>query len=98
MKQLFAVVRSRSVAWQDLRPLEDQDEWHAHADFMEALKAEGFIVLGGPLEGTDDVLLIVRTSSSAEIIERLSTDPWTDRGLLRIKWIAPWTLRLGSLP
>ena len=65
---------------------------------MNALKGEGFIVLGGPLEGTRDVLLIVRANSPDEINDRFRDDPWTSLDLLRISRIAPWTLRLGSLP
>jgi hypothetical protein len=63
---------------------------------MNALHSEGFVLLGGPLEGTSDVLLIVRSNDANEIYARFSGDPWS-RDLLRIKQIAPWTLRLGSL-
>jgi hypothetical protein len=97
MKPLFAVIRSRGRAWQDSRPLEGQQDWDAHAAFMNALQSEGFVVLGGPLEGTRDALIIVRADTPDEIVDRLSTDPWTGRDLLRTSLIAPWTLRLGSL-
>jgi len=55
-------------------------------------------VLGGPLDGTSDVLLIVRAKTRDEILARLSADPWTGLDLLRVSRITPWTLRLGSLP
>jgi len=97
MKRLFAVIRTRGGAWQDLCPLEGQQDWDAHAAFMNALLKEGFVVLGGPLEGTRDALIIVRADTPDEIVERLSTDPWTGLDLLRTSLIAPWTLRLGSL-
>ncbi len=91
--------------------MEQQADWRRHADFMNALHAEGFVLLGGPLEGTSDVLLIIRADDANEIHARLSADswtskdllrikqivPWTLRDLLRIKQIVPWTLRLGSL-
>jgi hypothetical protein len=64
---------------------------------MNALHAEGFVLLGGPLEGTSDVLLIVRSNDVNEIHSRLSSDSWTSKDLLRAKQIVPWTLRLGSL-
>ena len=95
---LFAVIRTRGKAWQASLPLEAQSQWDTHARFMDALVREGFVVLGGPLEGTDDVLLIVRASSFDEIVDRLQGDPWTSTGLLRLQRIAPWRLRLGSLP
>lgn len=95
---LFAVIRTRGAAWQASLPLEGQADWDVHAAFMTALEGEGFVVLGGPLEGTPDVLLIVRATTSDEIVDRLQDDPWTNRDLLRLSRISPWTLRLGSLP
>ncbi len=77
--------------------MEGQEDWEAHASFMNALEKEGFVVLGGPLEGTGDVLLVVRARTSDEVINRLSPDPWTGRALLRVSRVALWTLRLGSL-
>lgn len=78
--------------------MEGQQEWAAHAAFMNALAKDGFIVAGGPLEGTSDVLLIVRAGNSDEIIKRFATDPWSgEPDLLRISRISPWNLRLGSL-
>jgi hypothetical protein len=79
-------------------PLEGQVDWGEHAEFMDALVANGFVLLGGPLEGTDDVLLIVRASDEREIRARLSGDCWHRDDLLRIVRISPWTLRLGTLP
>jgi uncharacterized protein YciI len=97
MRQLFAVIRTRGLAWQVSRPLEGQADWAAHASFMNALASEGFVVLGGPLEGTSDVLLVVRAETADEVRSRLADDPWSVEDLLRISRIAPWTLRLGSL-
>ena len=97
MRPLFAVIRARGPAWDHARPLEGQPEWAAHATFMNALKAEGFVVLGGPLEGTSEVLLIVRAENEAEVRSRLAADPWSANDLLRVARTAPWTLRLGSL-
>ncbi|HKX00474.1 MAG TPA: YciI family protein [Bryobacteraceae bacterium] len=96
--KLFAVIRTHGAAWEPSLPLEGQSGWSAHAAFMDALEAEGFIVLGGPLEGTNDVLLIVRAASPEEILARLEADPWTANHLLRVSQISPWTLRLGAMP
>jgi uncharacterized protein YciI len=97
MKQLFAVIRSRGAAWQASLSLENQEDWDVHASFMNALVKEGFVVLGGPLEGTSDVLLIVRAQTSEEIVDRLSADPWAAKDLLRVSRVTPWKVRLGSL-
>ena len=97
MPQLFVVIRTRGPAWQDSRPMEGQADWAAHASFMNALAKEGFVILGGPLEGSADVLLIIRAKTLDEVRSRLAEDPWTRNELLRITRVAPWTLRLGSL-
>ena len=95
--KLFAVVRTRGSAWQQSVPVEQQPGWDVHATFMDRLHQQGFVVLGGPLEGTSDVLLIVRASTPEEIERRFAADPWSDTDLLRINRIARWTIRLGTL-
>ena len=97
MEQLFAVIRTRGACWNDSRPLEEQEDWKSHAAFMNALHHDGFVLLAGPLDGTPDVLLIVRGNHVEEIKSRLSDDSWSRNGLLRITQVVPWRLRLGSL-
>lgn len=96
-KRLFAVTRTRGSSWNSARALEEQEDWASHAKFMNGLQAEGFVVLGGPLEGTTDVLLIIRAESQEEIQSPLASDSWSHNGLLTIKQIALWTLRLGNI-
>ena len=98
MPQLFVVTRTRGSRWNYSRTLEEQGQWESHAAFMNGLVREGFVLLGGPLEGTSEVLLIVRTTHAEHIRNRLAEDSWSRNGLLRITHIRPWTLRLGSLP
>ena len=98
MKRRLVVTRIHGDGWQPSLPLEEQKAWSAHAAFMDALEAEGFVALGGPLEGTDEALHVVRAETAAEVVDRLAADPWTGLRLLRTGRVAPWTLRLGSLP
>ena len=95
--RIFAVMRTRGPAWNVATALEEQVDWGAHANFMNALVDEGVIVLGGPLAGTADVLLIACGGSEAEIAARLAADCWSVNGLLKTLWIRPWVLRLGAL-
>jgi len=60
MQRLFAVMKTRGARCDASRPIEQQEDWRAHADFMNALEAEGFVQLGGTFEETDDVQLVVR--------------------------------------
>lgn len=76
--------------------MEHQKDWEAHAAFMNALEQEGFVLLGGPLEGTTDTLLVVRAGTETEVLDRLSADPWSG-DLLRVTLVAPWNLRLGAI-
>ena len=96
-KSLFAVINTRGPNWDDSQPREGQVDWRAHADFMNGLAAEGFVLLGGPFKGTRDVLLIVRAADRNEVEARLAPDSWVVKGLLRNLRIEPWELRLGSL-
>jgi uncharacterized protein YciI len=75
--------------------MEQQADWDAHAALMDAMDAEGFVVIGGPLDDTPYVLLAVRAEHPMEIRTRLDADPWHAGRLLEITRIAPWTLRLG---
>ena len=97
MTQLFAVMRTRGPAWNEAAPMEDQVDWRAHADFMNALHAEGVALLAGPLTGTRDVLLVFRAGSEAEVEAWLARDCWSVKGLLQTLWIKSWGVRLGTL-
>jgi len=96
-RRVFAVINTRGPNWNDDKPMEEQGDWRAHADFMNGLLAEGFVLLGGPLTGTRDVLLIVHAKDEAEIETRLAEDVWVVKGLLSRRQINPWWLRLGAL-
>jgi hypothetical protein len=64
---------------------------------MNGLVRDGSVILGGPLEGTADVLLVMRAAFADDARDRLAADPWTMQDLLRVSWISRWALRLGSL-
>ena len=97
MKRWFVVILSHGPGFNESAPLEEQSEWEAHATFMDALVEDGFVVLGGPLEGTQEALLVVRATDAGEIARRLAEDPWEKNGLLAPKQISPWRIRLGSM-
>jgi uncharacterized protein YciI len=63
---------------------------------MDAMVAEGFIVLGGPIEGDRDVLLIVDAPSEASVHERLATDNWSANGMLTTVAVERWTILLDG--
>jgi uncharacterized protein YciI len=63
---------------------------------MNALVAEDFVVLGGPLGDGEKTLLIVDAPDEATIRARLAADPWTSAGLLAIAGIERWEILLGG--
>jgi uncharacterized protein YciI len=63
---------------------------------MDGLVEAGFVLLGGPLEGDREVLLIVEVESEDAIRERLAEDPWAASGILRPARIEGWTVLLDG--
>ena len=90
---IFAVLEERFGAWDWSRDLRDQDGFADHAAVMDALVADGFIVLGGPVGEGKHVLLIVDADDSADVHARLAVDPWIGERL-RVTRIEPWTILL----
>jgi uncharacterized protein YciI len=76
--------------------MREQVLWTEHADFMEALTAEGFVVLGGLLAGGDETLLVIDAASEDAVRARLAADPWTEAGFLEITRVEPWTILLDG--
>ena len=68
-----------------------------HRVFMNALESEGLARLAGPLEGTNEVLLVFRAETAEEIERRLADDPWTQSGILSTTRILGWNVRLGEV-
>jgi len=65
---------------------------------MDALAAEHFVVLGGPIGEDNEALLVIDAPSEAAVRDRLSQDPWTTTGILAIRSIEAWTILLNSRP
>ena len=76
--------------------MREQDGWEEHAAFMDALAEEGFIVVGGPVDGDREVLHIVRAPSAEAIHERLAEDNWTQDGRLETVSVEGFTALLDS--
>ena len=92
----FAVRRIRGPAWNTALPMRAQALWAEHAAFMNALAAEGFVVLGGPLGQGENVLLVINSVSEDALRTRLAADPWSASGLLEIGRVESWTVLLDS--
>ena len=94
--ETYAVLRRAGPALQPARPVEEQQAWGGHAEFMLGLVRDGFLLMAGPLGAREGALLIVRAESEAEIEPVLARDPWTEQGLLETDWIRKWDVRIGA--
>lgn len=92
----FAVIRERGGPWDWSRAMEEQDLWPEHARFMDDLVADGFLILGGPLEDGRRVLHIVDAESAEAVHLRFAPDPWTENGMLTTASVELWEIRLDG--
>ena len=76
--------------------MREQESWDEHATFMDGLVDDGFILLGGPLEGDRQTLHIVAAPSEEAIRARLAEDPWAPNGMLKPVSIERWTILLDG--
>ena len=90
----YVAVRTAGPAWDASRAMREQERWDDHAAFMDALAAEGWIVLGGPLGDGHRALHVVAARSEQEVEERFAADPWTHLGVLRLVSVEPWQILL----
>ena len=97
MADYFLVKHVPGPAWDHSRPRREQAGWDEHAAFMDALTAEGVIVLGGPVGSGDGdhALLVLDAQDETEARARLAADPWAD-GTLRIASVEPWSVWLRA--
>lgn len=92
----FAVRRARGPGWDPARLMREQRLWKQHAEFMNALAEDGFVVLGGPVGDGAETLLVIDAPSEQSLRARLSVDPWTRAGILEIARVEPWTILLDG--
>ncbi|HEU5266354.1 MAG TPA: VOC family protein [Jatrophihabitans sp.] len=92
----FAVRMVNGPGWDPAHQRRAQPGWDEHAAFMDRLRDEGFVVLGGPIGDADQVLLAVEAGDHRDVEARLHGDPWLAMGILRIGVIEPWTIWLDG--
>jgi uncharacterized protein YciI len=81
--------------WDPALPLREQSGFAEHAVFMDALVAEGVVVLAGPLADEHRVLLVVDAESERAVRERLRCDPWVGTHL-SVAGVERWTILLDA--
>jgi uncharacterized protein YciI len=96
----FAVTRAAGSGWALGKGALEQPGASDHAAFMNGLAGQGFVLLAGPLAGSESgrlrALLIVDAANEAEIRTRLADDPWTATERLELTSIEPWNVFVGA--
>ena len=83
MSTYFTVHRTRGTAWNPAIPMRTQARWPEHADFMNALVTDGFVVLGGPLGSGEEFLLVVHALTEDVVRSALLRIRGADQACLR---------------
>jgi uncharacterized protein YciI len=96
LTEYWLVRRRRGGPWDFSRDLREQDGFAEHAEIMDRWVDEGFILLGGPLEGDVDVLHIVEAPSKEAVHARLAEDNWTQDGKLETVSVEAWNVLLDG--
>jgi hypothetical protein len=95
MAMFLVMVLRSGPEWDPSKPLEEQSGWDEHAEFMDGLVDDGFIVLGGPLSDEHRVAHVVEAESEGAVRATLARDNWSGTHLV-VDSVDPWTIRLDS--
>ena len=94
-RELYLVRVERGGPWDWSRDMREQEKWREHADFMNGLVDDGFILLGGPLAGDREAFHVVDAPSERELRARFAQDPWAQNGMLTVTSVECWTILLA---
>ena len=75
----------------------EQSYWDDHAQFIDNLVEEGFMVMGGPLVDEGGAMIIVRAVSEGAVRDRLKVDPWYQHGILQLESVRRWEIFVDEL-
>ena len=95
---IFFVLRRRGPGFDAEAPVEGQPGWDGHAACMVRLAKAGALLFSGPYGDREGALLIFRAESREQVEGWVDEDIWTANGVLVTERIAPWDVRIGSLP
>ncbi len=96
MKNTFVVISSAGSNRDVSKGTREQPFWDEHAEFIDRLVAEGFILMGGPLVDEGGSLLIVNGEDENEVQEKLKNDPWRGQGILKLESIKRWQIFIDA--
>lgn len=89
MRELFLVYQEHGGPWDWSKGLREQALFDEHARFLDDLVEDGVVVLGGPIDERD-VLLVVDAATADAARAHFADDPWIKNGMVAITAIRPW--------
>jgi uncharacterized protein len=96
VKNTFVVISSAGPNRDVSKDTREQPFWDEHAEFIDRLVAEGFILMGGPLVDEGGALLIVNAEDENEVSEKLKNDPWREHSILKLENIKRWQIFIDA--
>jgi|SRR5215475_10073242 len=93
---VFVLTQVNGPNYDSSRHRREQAAWPEHAAYMDKLLADGFVIMGGPLDDGEHVLLIVQAEDEHEVTQMLASDPWRPMGILATKALQRWDVWLDS--
>jgi uncharacterized protein YciI len=96
MKNTFVIVSSAGPNRDLSKGTREQPFWDEHAEFIDRLVAEGFILMGGPLVDEGGSVLIFNAEDENEVREKMKNDPWLERGILKQESIKRWQIFIDA--
>ncbi len=97
MSSYYVVISEAGPARDRSVGTRDQPFWADHATFIDALVADGYIVLGGPFPDDGGAMIVVRAENEADVLTRLEPDPWYRNDILRVTGIHRWDIFIHEL-
>jgi uncharacterized protein YciI len=92
MKNTFVAISSAGPNRDSSKGTREQPFWDEHAEFIDKLVDEGFIVMGDPLVDEGGALLIVNAEDENEVREKIKNDPWYEQSILKLESIRHWQI------
>ena len=92
MKNTFVAISSAGPSRDLSKGTREQPFWDEHAEFIDRLVAEGFILKGGPLVDEGGSLLIFNAEDENEVRAKLKNDPWSKQGILKLESVKRWQI------
>src|SRR5438309_10336587 len=96
MKNTFVMISSAGPNRDLSKGTREQPFWDEHAEFIDRLVAEGFILMGGPLVDEGGSLLIFNAEDENEVKEKMKNDPWFEQGILKRESVKRWQIFIDA--